>query len=640
MRSVPAAWQAAADAQHALGSFDQRLVVQMQIHDDKWLWLSFVKPGYGTEEDSTLALWESQGAWSGTEHFGPYDLLKYVPDLTAGQDMDTMVSLSAVISGMRCLNHRHEQMGADLGAYRISEIRQLYQHSFKDREVKIHAAPAGVDWADRMTWTLRCRGLTSYDEVKVGMKMSESLGEGDFEINQRITSTVRPEVHERALPIVIGGGHFKRIRKNDIYIFASRDEEARTGGGPYYCLKLRADNGAPWTGSVKVAMGSKSQRLTGTTNRTSNATSECTFDSPGLERDPDYGEKEILAGEEGYRNAGNWSGSAKVRFHSPDSDFTYYVGDTVVDTGNGEMAECPDYVTDTSSYLEPLPRVGGKYRGHVYHIEGSGAGVAGSQVFQEFAEKKRGLSASQYAIEGDAGELLMCGGRDETVGAVAFLRAIDLSTRSRIIYDGIQLRMLKRRTATEIGIDYDFEITDNDLLAPWPQIDDLPAGHRLSGFVLRYNRKVGKPRESASAYQGKIVKGDGRGLQDERFKLDFVTSAETAQEIADFWYEMLGPTAKGDWPRVMFGVTVDFSYMQYEEEDIARLQRVDGEGNTLDGLHAGNRERWRVLNKSIMWPQDGKPGRIVFDLLEVAPAPDPTIQAINHGIDAVRPTAS
>jgi hypothetical protein len=621
VRTIPANWQAAADAASAAEAHDARILVRLQVSSTDWIWLTFAD---ATLDATGVGAWEDEGAFSAANDYGPFPFLLRVPDLTGFSDLETLSSLSASIAGLVVSNERSDDLFAALGAYRLSELRNIAGYAFKNRTLEIHANYVGVAWADRLSWSLQVRGLQVYDEVQMRLGISDVVGAGNVYINAKMTSTDYPGLPAKNAnspkPWCVGAGSGMAVPIRDHLVFTDREGRAQSGG---YVSPVKPAAGAPWTATDRVTFGSGSATVASVTG-TDDTDTVLNLDAPGLARDSNHGEGDLYTDEQGYHVVDTPT-SAAMRYLFADEDFTYSLG-TVVHRPpeTEEVKPLPPYCgtptdnADGTFTLDKMPRASGLIT--PVFVDGSaGSGVAASTVFTELASAKLGLTGSQYTVEAGAGTEEMQGLAEGWTTAVQALRTIEMSSRSRIFWDGSQLKMRRRPTAAEaVSAGADWSVDRDDALEGFPAIEDLQAQYQARGFIGRYRLRPGGNPDRSDGYEKQIDLGEGTSGRDpSTFWLPFVRDATDGDAVLSFWYELLGPRTDGDWPRMIMGLALDWSFMGMEPEDIVSVVRVDGEGSAFDGLGAGNSVLWRVVSKHVLWPQEGRVGRVMVDLLEV-----------------------
>lgn len=618
MRSLPAAWTSAASSASTDSAHDVRLLVRLEIDGSgTGLWLSQA----AVAEDATgLGVWEMAGAWSAATEYGPYPLLRSVPGLSMLSDLEGMRAQVAAVSGLTCSNEKSAALLADLGVDRLSDLRLGGTYSFKDRAAKIVANYVGVAWASRVEWNLIVRDLGDFDERDIRFNCSEGLGVGSIYINSKIDVADHPyrppENQNSPKPIVLGAGSVRCIPVREHVIVTDREGQAVSGG---YVSPLNPATGAPWSSGDAVTYGSGTA-TTSSVSGTDDTDTQLNLNAPGLPRNSDHGETDLTTFEEGYHVV-DVPASAVMDYVAADPDFTHSIDTStlkMLPPGSRDLVALPPYCSPTAPgsgvvQLAKMPRSGGRIAD--LWLDGSGgSGVAASTVFTELVSGKLGLA---YDIESGAGTLNMQGARDGWVSSLELLKAIDIQTRSRIFWDGEQVRLRKRQTATEIGSSYDWSVDRDDAIEGFPSIMELPVQYQLPGVTGRWALKPGRDADDAQSYAGQRLKGEGGNPRGGLWWLDLIRDDATGQEVIDFWYELLGPMSTGRWPRWISGLVLDWSYAAMEPEDIVRIERVDGDGDALDGLSAGNSVRWRVVSVEIQYPQGGQVGKVVADLLEV-----------------------
>lgn len=615
MRTLPAAWSAAATAATAAGAHRARIFLRLSINDaDDGLWLS---QATAAQDRVGIQAWADAGVWSSATEFGPYPLLVSLPDLGGLHQADYMGALSTVVAGIQASNAEDSTMLADLGSSRLSDLRLDGSHSFRGREAKLVAIYAGMDWADRLEWSLYVRRIGDFDEITIPFECSDRVAEGSDTINTKIVTADHPyrppENDNSPKPIMVGtaSGPALAIRRH--VVVTDREGQAVSGG---YVSPVKPSVGWPWTSGDVVTFGSGSA-TTASVSGSDDTDARLNLSAPGLPRDSNHGENDLTTSEEGYHVV-DVPADAAMDYVFADPSFTHAMGTArMLPPGGRDVVPLPDYcgtATDNSDgtlTLDKMPRSGGRIA-QVWTEAASGGGVAASTVFSELCT----VLGVTGTVESGAGTLEMQGCRPGWVSAVEMLQAIEVCSRSRIFPDGGGLKMRKRQTAAEIGSSYDWEIDRTTADKGLPKIKELPVSYQIRGMTGRWSLKPGHSRDSAEGYQGTRVKGTG-GNAHREFWMDFVEDDSVGEEVIDFWYELFGPMSDGRWPRFIQGLVLDWSFMAMEPEDIVKLEWLNPSGSSFEGLSAGNSVRWRVMNPIIRWPQKNGGGEVVVDLLEV-----------------------
>lgn len=618
MRSLASAWTTAASAGAVASAHDVRLFVRITINDaGDGLWLSQVAVA---EDETGLGAWQAAGAWSAATEYGPYPLLRRVPGLSMLSDLEGLRAQLSVVAGLTCSNEKSADLLADFGVDRLSDLRLDPSYSFRSRAAVICANYVGVPWADRTSWNLIVRDLGDFDERDIGFNCSEGLGIGSIYVNSKIDVADHPlrppENQNSPKPIVIGAGSVRCIPIRDHVVVTDREGQAVSGG---YVSPLNPSAGAPWTAGDVVTYGSGTA-TTASVSGTDDTDTQLNLSAPGLPRNSDHGENDLTTFEEGYHVSGA-PASAQMDYVAADPDFTHSIDATAVKMlppGGRDLVALPPYCSPSAPgsgvvTLAKMPRSGGRIAD--LWLDGSGgSGVAASTVFTELIDGKLGLA---YSVESGAGTITLQGAREGWVSSMDLIGVIDVQSRSRVFWDGEQVRLRKRKTAAEIGSSYDWNVDRDDAIKGFPKMTELPAQYQLPGVTGRWSLKPGRSREDAQSYAGQRLKGEGGNPRGGLWWLDFIRDDSSGEEVIDFWYELLGPMSSGRWPRWISGLVLDWSYAAMEPEDIVRIERVDGDGDALDGLSAGNSVRWRVVNVEIGFPQEGEVGTVTCDLLEV-----------------------
>lgn len=618
MRTLPAAWQAAADAGAVVRSHSQRLLMRIEISPaPTYLWLSLVDPA---RDRDGLGMWTD--AWDGPEHNGPFPLLRQIPALSGHSDLETLTSMSAYIGNLVLANVRHEPLFNALGAWRLSEL-EAAGWPLAELPVEVYLIYAGTAWADRITWKLRTMQVNGSSLEELSVDLSDQIGEGNTLVNAAVNGN--------PLPIVIGGGSAPATELLDVVTFSDRLGKAVP------LSLIRPTNGAPWTVGHRVTIGSSSQPIASITGGVTNDDTILNFASP-ITRFALLDEGSLTTNEQGYT----------VPDRPLSSSMDYAWADPTFAPGLGRIMHLPiggvdlvglaptnyAFLTDGAlPIVTPVatapgrfslgtrPRFQGQY-GQVWINGDDTADVLASVVFATLCAGPFALDASRYSIDVGAGTTPL-GGRirsgDGWNSSLEFLRSLEINTCSRIFWTGEALRMRKRRTSAEIiAAGPDAVVRVSQMPQGFPGTTGLPLDFREHGFIGRWNLTPGRPWNDPTGYRGSQLYGSNRTATPERWWLDLVRDDAAAMAVLSAWYELLGEMSDGTWPKYIPGLVLGPEFMKYEPEDVFELVVEDGNGNAFEGMDGSGTRLWRVMSKATSFPQRrGELGTLTFALLEV-----------------------
>lgn len=621
MRTIPAAWQAAADTAHSEKAHEQRLVVRVQIASgpDKYLWLTPVP----VSKDAALQAWEAEGAWTAANNYGPFPLLLSVPDLKTEEDLVALAQVSVYVGNMVLSNSRNAELLAALSVARLSELL-LNGYTFTGQTIDIYALHRGIAWADKLAWTLVVTSVDRWDLNTLSLSCSDRIGDGNAQANSRITAADFPGLPLNRVnspkPIVLGGATAPALEVRASTVFTDRTGLAAVGGR---IPTIRPNLGAPWATTDRVTFGSGSETVASIAGSDDTDT-VLTMNSGGVPRTSGDGEGDLATDEQGY-HVTSYPTSAEMHYVYADPDFTPPAPTAVRHVGyDGEaLLPLPSYAgtptnpSDGVVVLDKRPRMG-RVMSRVY-VEGDGTTVPASTVFGQVAEAKFGLAVGEYEVEAGAATAELIGTLEGAVSRLQLVQVLEKSSRSRSFWDGEKFKLRKRRTAAEVTADgADATITMDDLVTPPQAFLEIPTTARTKGFKGRYDRDPLRPSGDADSYRKTREVGTDASGRESEFWFDVLSDQTTAEEVIDFFFELLGPHSDGTWPRFT-AVKLDWSFMWLEPEDVLALEIVDGQGNAFDGLSVGNAYRWRVISKHVTFPDPKAKtaGTVSVTLLEV-----------------------
>ncbi len=594
MRTLPAAWQAAADAGAAAGAHQQRVLLRVTLAASTYLWLSLVEVA---EDDDGLGAWEDEGAWGTADDHGPYAVIRQLPPITGHADLETLTSMSNYLGNMVLSNASRADLLADLGVSCISDLPAA-GFPLAGLDVELYVNYVGCAWADRLTFALRILHMQDRDLDNVTFDLSDVIGEGNVAINRTINGS--------PIPIVLGGGSAPAIAEKDSLEFSDRSGLVRSGGA---IPTIRPNAGAPWANGDRVTFGSGTGTVASIAG-TTDADTVLTLTTP-MSRTALDGELDLTTSETGY-HVPSAPTSAAMSYSWADEDFSPVLGRVAhLPPGGSGLLALPSYCgTPTEPgtgriALDKRPRFGGALT-QVWADGDSAAATTVEDAFRAFCEEKFGLvDGTTYEVATGSGLGALKGRVNSGAGstsALEFLRQLEINGAAVIRWDGSRLKLRDRRSAAEIaGSGPDAVVTVDDMPRGFPGITDLPATFRESGIAGCYDLTPGLLPTDAKHFRGKYPLGSGAssGARSNMFWLTLVTDQTTAEAVLDRWFELVGPMSDGSWPGYIAALVLGPEFMKYEAEDVLELVVFRPDGSPFEGLDGSGTRLWRVISKHV-----------------------------------------